>query len=224
MVSIEQEVTNNCSGSVQVVVSVPAKPDLTVDSVALNKSSVKTGETVSLQARVLNQGDATAQSTTLRYYLSTDTTIDTGDTELASSAVSALLASGSSIRSVDIAVPSSAGVYYLGACADVVSTEQEVANNCSGSVQIVVQQDSNNNTTNNNSRDSDGDGILDSVENANGLNPFDSSDAKADFDNDGFSNSIEIAVGTDIFSKSNHPAWMPLIMDDIMIVIPVKPQ
>ena len=96
-------------------------------------------------------------------------------------------------------------------------------------MQIVVEQDNNNNNNNNNNNtnngtDSDGDGILDTVELANGLNPFDPSDAQKDFDSDGFLNSIEIAVGTDIRSAVIHPVWMPLIMGDIMIVVPVKPQ
>ena len=68
--------------------------------------------------------------------------------------------------------------------------------------------------------DDDNDGISDTDEIANGLNPLNASDAQADLDNDGFSNSIEIGVGTDIRNANSHPKWVPVIMDNIMIIIP----
>ena len=68
--------------------------------------------------------------------------------------------------------------------------------------------------------DDDNDGILDTVEIANGLNPLNASDAQADLDNDGFSNIIEIGVGTDIRKAASHPTWVPVMMDNIMIMIP----
>jgi hypothetical protein len=46
--------------------------------------------------------------------------------------------------------------------------------------------------------DTDGDGIPDRIEMANGLNPFDSADASLDYDDDGFSNLTEYLAGTDI--------------------------
>ena len=68
--------------------------------------------------------------------------------------------------------------------------------------------------------DDDNDGILDTVEIANGLNPLNASDAQADLDHDGFSNIIEIGIGTDIRNVNSHPTWVPVMMDDIMIMIP----
>ncbi|MEE8311531.1 MAG: Ig-like domain-containing protein, partial [Candidatus Binatia bacterium] len=46
--------------------------------------------------------------------------------------------------------------------------------------------------------DTDGDGIDDDVERANGLDPLDPSDAAADRDGDGLSNLAELALGTDM--------------------------
>ena len=71
--------------------------------------------------------------------------------------------------------------------------------------------------------DDDNDGIPDSLEQANGLNPLNASDAQADFDNDGFANAIEISMGTNIRNASSKPIWIPIIMDDLMMFIPAKP-
>ncbi|HCF95444.1 MAG TPA: hypothetical protein DEW46_10310, partial [Verrucomicrobia bacterium] len=45
--------------------------------------------------------------------------------------------------------------------------------------------------------DSDDDGLPDPYEEANGLNPYDASDAGADSDSDGLSNLEEFELGTD---------------------------
>ncbi len=68
--------------------------------------------------------------------------------------------------------------------------------------------------------DDDNDGISDSDELANGLNPLNTSDAQADFDNDGFSNAIEISVGSDMRDTNEKPVWAPVMMDNIVIMVP----
>ena len=68
----------------------------------------------------------------------------------------------------------------------------------------------------------DNDGILDSLEIVNGINPLNPSDAQADFDNDGFSNAIEISIGTNIRNTRSKPIWTPVIMGDIMIFVSSK--
>ncbi len=73
---------------------------------------------------------------------------------------------------------------------------------------------------NNADNDDDGDGISDSVEKANGMNPLNASDAQADWDNDGFSNIIEINAGTNIKNAKSKPTWTPVIMGEIIIFIP----
>lgn len=69
--------------------------------------------------------------------------------------------------------------------------------------------------------DDDNDGLLDTIELFYGLNPKNSSDALEDWDNDGFSNKLEISRGTDIKDANSKPHWTPIIMGDIMFVIPV---
>ena len=76
---------------------------------------------------------------------------------------------------------------------------------------------------NNADTDDDNDGISDSLERANGLNPLNASDAQADFDNDGFSNATEVAVGTSVRNSQSKPIWTPINMGDLMMFIPAKP-
>ena len=122
----------------QVDVATPQHPDLTVGSPSVDDASPETGGSFALSATVSNDGDATAPTTTLRYYRSTDTTITTSDPEVGTDAVAALAASGTSSRSVDLTAPSTAGTYYYGACVDAVTDESDTTNNCSASVQVDV--------------------------------------------------------------------------------------
>lgn len=70
--------------------------------------------------------------------------------------------------------------------------------------------------------DKDNDGIRDSLEVANKLDPLDASDAQTDLDHDGFSNAIEISIGTNIRNAKSKPIWAPIMMDDIITFVPAK--
>ena len=91
-----------------------------------------------MSATVNNQGNGTADSTTLRYYRSTDSTITSGDTEAGTDSVSGLNPSGSSDESISLTAPSTPGTYYYGACVDSVTGESDTTNNCSVSVAVTV--------------------------------------------------------------------------------------
>ena len=135
VVSSERDTANNCSSAVSVVVTAP---DLRVGSVSASPDSVLTGTSFTLDATVSNAGDATSPATTLRYYLSADTTITSADTEVGTDAVAALDAGLSSAASLSLTAPETAGTYYYGVCVDVVSSERDTANNCSSAVSVVV--------------------------------------------------------------------------------------
>ena len=75
---------------------------------------------------------------------------------------------------------------------------------------------------NNADSDDDNDGIPDSAERTNHLNPLNASDASGDLDRDGFSNLMEYQLGTNMRSASSHPTWTPIIMGDLMMFIPAK--
>ena len=141
----ESDTTNNCSTSVQVTVQQTVTepqgdPDLTVTSAAVSDSGPTAGAMFTLSATAKNGGDGDAETTTLRYYRSTDATITTADTQVGTDAVVQLAALGTSSESVSLTAPSTPGTYYYGACVDAVTDESNTTNNCSTSVQVTVPQ------------------------------------------------------------------------------------
>ena len=139
-VADETDTNNNCSTSVPVTVPQPARPDLMVTSPAVNDHGPATGGPFTLSASVRNGGNGDAPATTLRYYRSADAAITTSDTQVGTSAISELAASGSAGQSVELTAPSTPGTYYYGACVDAVTDESDTTNNCSGSVKVAILQ------------------------------------------------------------------------------------
>ena len=137
-VSDESDTTNNCSLPVTVTVGASPAPDLVVDTPTVSESAPAAGASIILSATVRNQGAARSDSTTLRYYQSTDPTITTGDTEVGTDSVFGLAASRSGDESISLTAPSTPGTYYYGSCVDSVSGESDTTNNCSPAVTITV--------------------------------------------------------------------------------------
>ncbi len=138
-VSGETETGNNCSSAVTVSEEPPPKsPDLVVGAPSVTDSSPAPGASFTLSATVRNQGSGSSAATTLRYYRSANPTIDTGDTEVGTDAVSALAASATSAESIGLTAPTEEGTYYYGACVVSVSGESDTGNNCSGAVEVTV--------------------------------------------------------------------------------------
>jgi subtilase family serine protease len=98
------------------------------------------GAPFTLSATVRNAGDGASESTTLRYYRSTDAEISSSDAEVGTEAVAELAASATSSQSVSLTAPTTAGTHYYGVCVDAVEGESDTANNCSSSVQIRVPE------------------------------------------------------------------------------------
>ena len=134
----ESDTTNNCSPSIRVDVVEPGVPDLEVGMPLVDDASPEAGGLFTLSATVTNAGDGVARSTTLRYYRSADATIATSDTEVGTDAVNALAASGTSAESIRLTAPSTAGIYYYGACVEPVDGESDTTNNCSPSIRVDV--------------------------------------------------------------------------------------
>jgi hypothetical protein len=112
-------------------------PDLTVISPSVNNSAPRIGESFLLSATARNQGSASSNSTTLRWYSSTNEAISTMDSQIATDSVPGLAPGGSSYEEV-YGSYSTSGTRWVGACVDSVSGESNVTNNCSAGVQVNV--------------------------------------------------------------------------------------
>ena len=137
-VSGESDTTNNCSPAVAVTVGAALAPDLVVDTPTVSESAPGAGASFTLNTTVRNPGSGASDSTTLRYYQSTDSTVTTGDTEVGTDSVSRLGVSASEDESISLAAPSTPGTYYYGACVDPVPGESDTTNNCSAAVTVIV--------------------------------------------------------------------------------------
>ena len=123
-VSIPSQVNHytndNCSSVVRVVAAIP---DLSV-SVSPSHANVVPADPITLRATLSNTGAGGAATTTLRWYLSTNTTLDTNtDTPVGTNAVRRLAGGTSLTLSNRVTVPSTSGAYYYYACVDPVIGE-----------------------------------------------------------------------------------------------------
>ena len=106
-------------------------PDLVVTD-SSGSSSILPGGTINVSATIMNQGNGSAGSFRLGFYLSTDGTITTSDRFLGSCSFNGLSAGTSTSCSGPLTVPQlTAGTYFLGAFADDQSsvTETNEGNN-----------------------------------------------------------------------------------------------
>ena len=142
----ERSTANNCSGAQALVVrdSIPPPPpgdypDLVVTAGA-SPTTVAPGGSFRISAAAHNQGGAASEATILRLYRSSDSTISTSDTLLASNSGAHILPAGGTLRfSTPIVAPLDSGTYYYGACVDSVAGERNTDNNCSDGTAVVVR-------------------------------------------------------------------------------------
>ena len=139
-VTNESDTTNNCSAAVSLRVT---RPDLIVEDVGVDNSTLSSGDSFELSVTVRNQGPSAGGRslpplTVLRYYRSTNSRITTGDTQVGTDSVSRLSAGRTDDKSIDLTAPSRAGTYYYGACVDSVTDESDTNNNCSAAVRVDV--------------------------------------------------------------------------------------
>ena len=112
--------------------------DLVVDSLWVDRSELIQEESFVLGVRLRNQGTAASDSTVVRFYLSNNTTISTGDTQMGSAQVGGLAAADTSTVSLELTAPLRLGTHWVGACVEAVSGEHDAENNCSSEVKITV--------------------------------------------------------------------------------------
>ena len=123
-------------------VEVASSPDLIVESVSANRSTLDPGESFRLDVTVRNQGIGEPErKATLRYYRSRDANISKSDREVGDDTISSsnLDTNGTAKRSESIKASIEPGVYYYGVCIDSVKGESNTNNNCSSAVAITVR-------------------------------------------------------------------------------------
>ena len=113
-------------------------PDLAVISQSLDKGGVAPGEDFTYSARVQNKGTGRARTSTIRYYLSPDSTIDSNDTLLGSKSVPVLNSGETSWDYINLNAPAELGKYWVGSCVDAISGDSDTTNNCRSSFPITV--------------------------------------------------------------------------------------
>jgi hypothetical protein len=137
----ESSETNNIGYVAITVTSGTSQPDLITQNPAASPTSVLAGSTTTASVTVKNQGTASAGASNLKYYLSTNTTYETGDTYLATDAVATLAANATAAVSELVTIPSAtaAGTYYIlfYADADAAVAESNETNNV-GYIAITV--------------------------------------------------------------------------------------
>ncbi|MCF8056633.1 MAG: hypothetical protein K9K37_08340 [Desulfocapsa sp.] len=114
------------------------QPDLIITHSSVSGSTLTANQPFTIYATAKNQGVASADSTTMRYYLSSNSTISTSDTELTTHVVISLAAGSTSIGNASVTAPDTDGTYWFGACIDSVVNESVVSNQCSDGVMITV--------------------------------------------------------------------------------------
>ena len=114
-------------------------PDLGVETVRANRTTLHPGDTFRLETVIRNRGKAAATPATLSYYLSPDDTISRADTEIKTETLPQIAAGGTLERSVHLTAPDTPGTYYYGVCVNTVAAEADTTHNCSSATAITVK-------------------------------------------------------------------------------------
>ncbi|MDX1554845.1 MAG: CARDB domain-containing protein [Xanthomonadales bacterium] len=117
--------------------------DLAITDIDASPRAVTPGGDVTITATLENLGSIATESTTLRYFLSDNNTIDTNDDELGTDPVGTLDGGAGTVDNITVSAPNTEGIYWVGACIDEVPLELTTDNNCSSAVQLSVQSGEN---------------------------------------------------------------------------------
>ena len=90
-----------------------------------------------MTATVTNLGEA-ARATTLRFYLSSDSSFSAEESLAGTRAIATLAADATVDVSIELTAPADDGCYFCGACVDAVSRERVTSNNCAKNTDVLV--------------------------------------------------------------------------------------
>ena len=114
-------------------------PDMGVETVRVNRTTLHPGDIFRLDTIIRNHGKAASTPATLSYYVSSDDTISTEDTEIQTETLPRIAAGGTLERSVHLTAPDTPGTYYYGVCVNTVAAEADTTHNCSDATAITVK-------------------------------------------------------------------------------------
>ncbi|VAX04940.1 Serine protease, subtilase family [hydrothermal vent metagenome] len=113
--------------------------DLVMTALSTSSTDVNTGETIMANSTITNQGTSDTTTTFyIGYYLSSDATITTADTQIGSRYIYRTAAGASFTRTTSVTIPSdlAIGTYYLGAIAD--HTDRQIESNEDNNVRVAA--------------------------------------------------------------------------------------
>ena len=116
------------------------RPDLIIDAFAVTEERPDAGRAFNVDVTVRNIGHRRANETTLRYYLSVDTTIPRNDDEVGQVSLDRIAAGGIHQQTHELTAPTMAGFYNYGVCIDALPDEYDQGN-CSDTLEITVPVD-----------------------------------------------------------------------------------
>ena len=121
----------------------PGQPDLVVSAAWVDDNNPSVDDAIRVDVTVLNQGNATASSSRLRYYWSNDDTYSSDDTYIDYDGVRSLDPGETDDEYENIPVLPTPGTYYLIACADAeyAVSESNESNNCKA-VRVISESSS----------------------------------------------------------------------------------
>jgi len=136
--NVESDEGNNTAST---AVTVSSGVDLIVSSIS-GPSTATANTNISVSNSVKNQGTGASATSYVKFYLSTDTTIDATDTYLGQRSVSSLAGGASNTATTSLKIPATVagGTYYIGAITDATNTnvESDEANNTAATAEILV--------------------------------------------------------------------------------------
>lgn len=139
----ERSNENNCKKIESITISGESMPDVSLENFTVSDDQVYSGQKIQLQAKVKNTGNTDIpDDLTVKYYMSSNKAISTGDTLLTSYDTIPYLAINQSVTTDTYATPTSA--MYYGACVGIwkndldTSTEIDSTNNCSNGILVQV--------------------------------------------------------------------------------------
>jgi len=125
---VELDETNNTMVSTGMVAITLYQPDLMLTALGAPASGAA-GRPLAITSTVRNAGPAPATAFTVRFYLSSDTTLDGTDVLLGSRAIASLASGASSMATTTVTIPANTSVpasYYILAVADALGQQTEL--------------------------------------------------------------------------------------------------